>query len=76
MNKERNMTLGLDLGIASIGWCLYEDDQDNNPYRISISVPSFMIKQKIKTEKHKTSQEEKREECVAKEEERLLDSKI
>ena len=44
MNKERNMTLGLDLGIASIGWCLYEDDQDNNPYRI-IDIGSFVYDQ-------------------------------
>lgn len=37
-------TLGLDLGIASVGWCLYEDDDKGNPRKI-IDIGSFVFDQ-------------------------------
>lgn len=37
-------TLGLDLGIASIGWCLFEDDENDNHKRI-IDLGSFIFDQ-------------------------------
>lgn len=42
--EKRQTTLGLDLGIASIGWCLYEDDDDGNPRKI-IDIGSFVFDQ-------------------------------
>ncbi len=41
-NKKK--TLGLDLGIASIGWCLFEEGDDNNLKRI-IDIGSFVFNQ-------------------------------
>lgn len=37
-------TLGLDLGIASVGWCLFDDDDEGNPIRIR-DVGSFVFDQ-------------------------------
>jgi len=37
-------TLGLDLGIASIGWCLFDDDEKGNPRKI-IDIGSFVFDQ-------------------------------
>jgi CRISPR-associated endonuclease Csn1 len=37
-------TLGLDLGIASVGWCLFDDDSDGNPIRIR-DIGSFVFDQ-------------------------------
>ena len=45
-------TLGLDLGIASIGWCLFEDDEDGNPKKI-IDLGSYVFDQ-IEDNKGKT----------------------
>ena len=42
--EKRLTTLGLDLGIASIGWCLYEDDQSGNPRKI-VDIGSFVFDQ-------------------------------
>ena len=42
--EKRQTTLGLDLGIASIGWCLYEDDDDGNPRKI-MDIGSFVFDQ-------------------------------
>lgn len=46
-NKKK--TLGLDLGIASIGWCLFEEGEDNDLKRI-IDIGSFVFDQ-IENEK-------------------------
>jgi len=37
-------TLGLDLGIASVGWCLFDDDAEGNPIRIR-DIGSFVFDQ-------------------------------
>lgn len=37
-------TLGLDLGIASVGWCLFDDDSMGNPVRIR-DIGSFVFDQ-------------------------------
>ncbi len=37
-------TLGLDLGIASIGWCLFQDDDEGNPEKI-IDLGSYVFDQ-------------------------------
>lgn len=42
--EKRQTTLGLDLGIASIGWCLYEDDKLGNPRKI-MDIGSFVFDQ-------------------------------
>lgn len=44
MNKNEHMTLGLDLGIASVGWCLFRSDENENPERI-IDLGSFVYDQ-------------------------------
>ena len=45
MNVEsKHMTLGLDLGIASVGWCLFDSDENENPRRI-IDLGSFVYDQ-------------------------------
>jgi CRISPR/Cas system Type II protein with McrA/HNH and RuvC-like nuclease domain len=36
--------LGLDLGIASVGWCLFDDDAEGNPIRIR-DIGSFVFDQ-------------------------------
>lgn len=33
-NKKYKYSLGLDIGVASIGWSAVELDDDNNPIRI------------------------------------------
>lgn len=37
-------TLGLDLGIGSVGWCLFEDDSYGNPAKI-VDIGSFVYNQ-------------------------------
>ena len=32
--KKLNYTIGLDIGIVSIGWCVVENDLDSRPYKI------------------------------------------
>ena len=54
MKNEKNTTLGLDLGIASVGWCLFENDEQENPKRI-IDLGSFVFNQ---IENKKTGQTE------------------
>lgn len=41
---SKKKTLGLDLGIASIGWCLFEEGDDNDLKRI-IDIGSFVFNQ-------------------------------
>lgn len=41
---DKKKMLGLDLGIASIGWCLYEEDDDGNLKRI-IDIGSYVFNQ-------------------------------
>ena len=43
MNQKKTR-LGLDLGIGSVGWCLYQTDEENNPERI-IDLGSFVFDQ-------------------------------
>ena len=43
MNQKKTR-LGLDLGIGSVGWCLYQTDEQNNPERI-IDLGSFVFDQ-------------------------------
>jgi len=54
MKKTGRTTLGLDLGIASIGWCLFQDDEEGNHLRI-IDLGSFVFNQ---IEDQKTGQTE------------------
>lgn len=42
--SDKKKLLGLDLGIASIGWCLFEEDEDETPKRI-IDIGSFVFNQ-------------------------------
>lgn len=51
------MTLGLDLGIASVGWCLFDSDENDNPRRI-IDLGSFVYDQ---LENGKTGKRENQE---------------
>lgn len=44
MNESKHMTLGLDLGIASVGWCLFDSDDNENPRRI-LDIGSFVFNQ-------------------------------
>lgn len=44
MSELKHMTLGLDLGIASVGWCLFDSDENENPRRI-IDLGSFVYNQ-------------------------------
>jgi CRISPR-associated endonuclease Csn1 len=41
---KSNTTLGLDLGIASIGWCLFENDENGNPKKVK-DLGSFVFNQ-------------------------------
>lgn len=52
-------TLGLDLGIASIGWCLFEDDDQGNHERI-IDLGSFVFNQIENREDGKKENAERR----------------
>ena len=54
MKNEKNTTLGLDLGIVSVGWCLFENDEQENPKRI-VDLGSFVFDQ---IENKKTGQTE------------------
>lgn len=44
MSESKHMTLGLDLGIASVGWCLFDSDENENPRKI-IDLGSFVYDQ-------------------------------
>ncbi len=44
MENKKHMTLGLDLGIASVGWCLFDSDENEKPRRI-IDLGSFVYNQ-------------------------------
>lgn len=58
MNKNEHMTLGLDLGIASVGWCLFKSDENENPERI-IDLGSFVYDQ-LEDKKRGERENEKR----------------
>ena len=55
----RKTILGYDLGIASVGWALFEEDEDGNPKKI-IDLGSFVFNQIEDSKSGKTENIERR----------------
>lgn len=53
MDRHRSYRIGLDIGIASVGWAVLENNSQDEPIRILDLESVFLRRQKIrKPERH------------------------